>query len=439
MGATRQRRNRRPPTGKYARPVMASTRRKPAASLAFVAFATLLGCAGCSTTGSADGATSAPSPAERLIPVEIHEVAKAENSVAVRLPRVPGMPAPTLPAAAFTRPLPAHQVVGFLPYWEVGSFTPDYPALTTLVYWAVQLTAGGSIEPAGLGRSVLKSAALAADIRHAHAAGDRVLLTIFSESTPILHSLAASPATTGRRLADESAALVRAGDFDGIDLDLEGDSTADRGGFVKFVTSYSSALRSIDPSWSIILNTYPTSAFDTLGFFDVKALMPHVNELFVMAYDMQNPEVPSATAPLTNASLNDAMTLAEYASVVPASRIVLGIPLYGYDFPASSRFDGAATVGLPLAVTYSDIVSVGHPPKWDPVTETPWTVFRRGRTWHQTWFDDPVSIALKTALAAQFRCAGVGVWELGMSGGDPKITAALLGGSPPVKLPLASG
>ena len=68
-----------------------------------------------------------------------------------------------------------------------------------------------------------------------------------------------------------------------------------------------------------MLNTYPTSAFDPLGFFDVKALVPHVDELFVMAYDMQNPDVPSATAPLTNASLNDAMTLAEYASVVPAS------------------------------------------------------------------------------------------------------------------------
>jgi spore germination protein YaaH len=265
-----------------------------------------------------------------------------------------------------------------------------------------------------------------------------VLLTIFSESTPILHSLAAAPATTGRRLADESATLLHAGGFDGIDLDLEGDSTADREGFVGFVSSYSSALKRIDPNWSVMLNTYPTSAFDPLGFFDVKALMPHVDQMFVMAYDMQNPEVPSATAPLTNASLDDAMTLAEYASVVPASRIILGIPLYGYDFPASSRFDGAATIGPPLAVTYSDIVSVGHPPKWDPITETPWTVFRRDRTWHQTWFDDPVSIALKTALAAQFHCAGVGVWELGMSGGDPNITAALLGGSPAVKLPLAS-
>ena len=60
-----------------------------------------------------------------------------------------------------------------------------------------------------------------------------------------------------------------------------------------------------------MLDTYPTSAFDPLGFFDVKALFPHVDELFVMAYDMQDPGVASATAPLTNAPFSDATTLAD--------------------------------------------------------------------------------------------------------------------------------
>ena len=201
------------------------------------------------------------------------------------------------------------------------------------------------------------------------------------------------------------------------------------------MASFSAALRSLGPTWSIVLDTYPTSALDPLDFFDVKALMRYVDELFVMAYDMPEPGVASATAPLTDAPWSDAITLARIRVGGAPRRIVLGIPLYGYDFPATSRLT-VRDQGTPLAVTYAEIVAAGHAPRWDPVTETPWTVFRDGK-WHQTWFDNPVSIALKSALAAEFHSAGVGVWELGMSGDDASITAALLGGRPPLKLPLA--
>ena len=417
---------------------MASTRRQTAARLVFRVFASVLGCAGCGILGAAPATTTqVPSPAQRLIPVERAAVTRAEAAVAVKLPTVEGSPAPNLGPAPFVRPFRAHQVVGFLPYWDVGSFTPDYQSLTALAYWAVGLGTDGSLDQQGAGYSTLTSAALGLDISQAHAAGDRVLLTVFSQSPSVLHAVAAHPATAGPRLARDVAALLHSGAFDGVDLDLEGNSTPDRGGFVRFVASFSRTLRTLGPTWSIMLDTYPTSALDPLGFFDVKALIAYVDEFFVMAYDMQVPGVASATAPLTNATWSDAITLAQYTSVVPAGRIVLGIPLYGYDFPSMSRFDGAATMGSPLAVTYAEIVAAGHKQIWDPVTETPWTVFKRDGKWHQTWFDDPVSIALKSALAAQFHCAGVGVWELGMSGSDTAITTALLGGRAPLKLPLA--
>jgi hypothetical protein len=419
---------------------MASTRRPIAARLAVGVLATLLSalaCTACASSGGGSG-TSEQNPAQLLVPSEQAAVAKAEAAVAVRLPTKPGQPAPSLSAGAFPKPLGSHQVVGFLPYWEVGAYTPDFADLTTLVYWSLTLQSGGSIAHSGQGWTTLGSNSLAFDLSQAHAAGDRVLLTVFSETPSVINSVSNHPTSAGRLLAEQLAPELSTGEFDGVDLDIEGDSTPDRPGFVRFVASFSKSLKALGTSWSIMLDTYPSSAFDAYGFFDVKALMRYVDELFVMAYDMQYPGVASATAPLTNSSLNDAMTLAEYASVVPARRIVLGIPLYGYDFPSTSRFDGAATRGTPVAVTYSEIVAAGRPPEWDPVTETPFTVFKRNGKWHQTWFDDPVSIALKAALASRFGCAGVGVWELGMAGNDASVSAALLGGSPPVKLSLVN-
>jgi hypothetical protein len=367
-------------------------------------------------------------------------VTRAEAAVSVHVPTVANQAAPSFPTTGgFKTPLASHQVVGFLPYWDLGSSVSDYADLTTLVYWSVSPAADGSIVHGGDGWSGLKSNDLVAAVNEAHAVGDRVLLTVFSQNYSLIGSLTRHPTSAGRVMAEDVAVLLRKGDFDGVDIDLEGDSGTQRSGFVRLIASFSHTLRSIHNSWSIMLDTYASSASDPSGFFDVKALMAYVDDLFVMAYDMQDQEVASATAPLTNASLNDASTLAQYASVVPIRRIVLGIPLYGYDFVSSSRLDGAEAEGNPTAVTYAQIVAAGHKAMWDPVTETPYTVVHRNGKWHQTWFDDPLSIALKTALAAQFGCAGVGVWELGMSGGDASIYAALLAGKEPLKLTLASG
>ena len=101
------------------------------------------GCTACGIFAGPATTTQPPSPAQRLIPVALEQAAvtRAEAAVAVHLPTVSGRPAPTLPARAFVRPLRAHQVVGFLPYWEVGSYKPDFQSLTTLAYWAVGLDA----------------------------------------------------------------------------------------------------------------------------------------------------------------------------------------------------------------------------------------------------------------------------------------------------------
>jgi len=79
------------------------------------------------------------------------------------------------------------------------------------------------------------------------------------------------------------------------------------------------------------------------------------------------------------------------------------------------------------------IAASGHPTYWDPTTQTAWTSYQVGTQWHETYFDDPTSLALKAQLAASFHIAGLGIWALGMDGNDPAMLAALLGNAPAAK------
>jgi len=153
----------------------------------------------------------------------------------------------------------------------------------------------------------------------------------------------------------------------------------------------------------------------------------------VMAYDMNNKTVPSPTAPLTGAGFNDLDAVQQYAAVVSPSKVILGVPYYGYDWPTIGPGLGDPATGPATALHYSQIVATGGHVYWDPTTQTPWTSYQVGSQWHQTFFDNPTSLALKAELANTYHIAGLGIWSLGMEGDAPAMQAALQGNAPVVK------
>ena len=56
----------------------------------------------------------------------------------------------------------------------------------------------------------------------------------------------------------------------------------------------------------------------------------------------------------------------------------------------------------------------------------------------QDWYDDPVSIALKTALPSVMHIAGVGAWAFGMEGKAPQMLTALTGDTTPARQPIVA-
>jgi hypothetical protein len=391
-------------------------------------------------------AQAAARRARILLAKETRDAHQAQQLVDVVLPTRRGSLAPAIPARLFTTPLRRHQVVGFVPYYGLGDLTDaDYTDATVLVYSSLCVAGDGTIASAGQdcanGLDELAGAAFGDLVAQAHAAGDRVLLSVESTDSTTIAQLVAHRSTTSRRLAAALSSLVVAHDLNGVDIDLEGRERADRAAFVGFVGDLAADLRVEIPAGEIMLNAYPQSAAGASDFFDVARLAKIVDEIFVMAYQMENPAQSSANSPLTSPTLgwSDVQALVQYTQVVPADKIILGLPFYGLNFTTTNAKPGAAaTTPAPSARVYSAIAAVGHTAYWDLASQTPYSSFRYEGSFHQDWYDDPVSLALKTALASRFHIAGVGAWAFGMEGTNSDMLTALTGDSPVVKLPVTS-
>ena len=368
---------------------------------------------------------------------EIRDVNGAEKLVNVLVPqsgKTP-QPAPAEPTHLFSRPLSPVDVLGFVPYWEASSITPgELDDVSTIALFGVEASWRGSFLESGPGWSDYAASGYSSLISLAHQAGDRVLFTISTTNPGAIHHLTSDPSSTASPLARALSGAVASGGLDGVDIDIEGSSESERTGFVTFTRDLVHSLRLDGMHGEVVIDCYPQAAGDSTDFFDVARLAPLVDQVFVMAYDMEQYANSSATAPLASddLGLSDVQSLIQYTKVVPADKLILGVPFYGIDFTTTSSQAGApALTPAPSEETYKTIVAAKRPPLWDPISRTVWTHFKDGKSWHQTWYDNPISIGLKRALAARFHLAGVGVWALGFEGSSTQMLSALDGGVAP--------
>ncbi len=356
-----------------------------------------------------------------------------EAHPAPSLPAATSAPAPAPPSLAGSAPLQSHEIFGYAPYWTLPQSSGfDVKDLTTLAYFSVDANADGTLNQSGSGWNGYESQDLVNLVDRSHAAGDRVVLTVTCFSQSSLDAITSDP-DAGARLSAALIAAVAAKNLDGVNFDFEGEGSADRTGLTKLITQVSGALHAANPHWQVTMATYASAADDSSGFYDVAALAPALDGFFVMAYDMNNRASPSATAPLIGGGYNDTEALQQFTAVVPAQKVILGVPYYGYDWPTTDGTKTAQATGGETPLSDGVIAASGHPTYWDPTTDTAWTSYQTGTQWHETYFDDPTSLAMKAQLANTFHIAGLGIWALGMDGNDPSMLAALLGNAPAAK------
>ena len=118
---------------------------------------------------------------------------------------------------------------------------------------------------------------------------------------------------------------------------------------------------------------------------------------------------PMAVAPLPNVR-----QVVEYAlSEIPAEKIFLGIPNYGYNWPLPYR------QGTTRATSISNLYAVTLAARYqaqiqyDAQAQAPWFRYTdENGTEHEVWFEDARSIQAKLSLINRYGLLGAGYWNL---------------------------
>lgn len=98
-------------------------------------------------------------------------------------------------------------------------------------------------------------------------------------------------------------------------------------------------------------------------------------------------------------------------SEIPSSKILMGIPLYGYDWKlpyirgtSASSLSPVAAVDLALA-TGSEI-------EYDDYRQAPYFYYTQDEGQHIVWFENLRSINAKFNLIEQYNLAGASLWNI---------------------------
>ena len=343
----------------------------------------------------------------------------------------PATAAPTAAPATLTDapPLAAREDFAFAPYWTLAQApTFSLTGLSTLAYFSIDVNGNGTLDESGPGWNGFQSQDLANLITRAHAAGERVVLTITDFGQSSLDAITSSP-TAPATLSATLIPLLQAKSLDGVNFDFEGEGSGDQAGLTNLITAVAGSLRAADPHWQITMDTYASSAGDPSGFYNIPALAPAVDAFFVMDYELNLAGASSAASPLTSGMFSTKTTLAQYTAAAPASKVIIGAPFFGIDWPTNNGTMAAGATGGAADIPDSQAQSNG-PEYWDPVTDTAWTSYQVGGQWHESYYEGENGLFDVSRLASFYGARGVGIWALGMESNGPQMIAALDGISP---------
>jgi len=314
---------------------------------------------------------------------------------------------------------PSFMVYGWHPYWANASayLSYDYDLLTHIAYFSFEVdTATGAY-------STLRGWDTTPVISYAHTRGVKVMLTVtnfgLARNTELL-----TDTVKQWTLINALVYQLKSRNGDGVNFDFESVPSAMKTNMVSFCKRAVKGIKAELPQAEISL---ATPAVNWSDGWDLKALAETCDYIIMMGYNYywSGSSTAGPVAPLAGENYNITRSIGEdYLDAgVPQGKLLLGVPWYGYDWPVTGSSRKSTTTGTGTSRTYISTLSYvnSYGKSFDDATSVPWLSYQNTTGWRQMWFEDSLSINMKTDLALSINLAGIGIWALSYEAGRPEL------------------
>ncbi|MDR0975186.1 MAG: LysM peptidoglycan-binding domain-containing protein [Ruminococcus sp.] len=268
-------------------------------------------------------------------------------------------------------------------------------------------------------------------IEEAHLRGVKVLLSITTITdsgafdNPYTELLLSQPDFTDRVINRMMEIITEKG-ADGLDIDMEYIPPNSKEGFIRFVRRAADACHARGYILNVALapKNYAEQPGVLYEAHDYRAIGEYADTVFLMTYEWgYKYGPPMAVAPLPNVR-----RVLEYAlTEIPASKILLGIPNYGYDWKLPFVQDETVAESISNVEAAARAKRMNTEILYDNTSRSPFYYYNvasssfepysaqntyGNRDSHVVWFEDVRSVREKFSLAADKRIYGIGYWSL---------------------------
>lgn len=208
--------------------------------------------------------------------------------------------------------------------------------------------------------------------------------------------------------------LVSQKGYGGVNIDIENVRREDRDLYTGFLRQLRDRLAQSGYLLTVSVPAKTNLNEPWMGGYDYGGIGSVVHYMFIMAYDWHH----SASGPGPVAPIKKVRQTMQYAvERVLRKKIILGVPLYGYDWQipqGPGKLGAGAALSNAQAIERAMLFQV--PIRYSNEHEAPFFRYQNQKgILHEVWFEDVRSIGEKLKLIREFGLYGAGAWQLSLN------------------------